>query len=59
MAEVLWVTLPALAVAVIVNVPEGVGARMVTVADPDFVTSAWATAETVTAAGFGTAAGAV
>jgi hypothetical protein len=47
-------------VIVTVNVPEGVGAFNVTVADPDFVTSACATALTITGLfGLGTTAGAV
>ena len=59
MAIVVWVTLPPVAVTVTEYVPEGVGALMVTTAEPDFVTSACGTADTVTVAGLGTAVGAV
>ena len=58
-ADVVWVTPPPVAVTVTVNVPDGVGALIVTVAAPYFITSACDIADTVTVAGLGTVAGAV
>jgi hypothetical protein len=52
-------TVPAVAVTVTVYVPAGVGVSIVTIAVSDFVTSACATADTVTGFGLGTVAGAV
>jgi hypothetical protein len=52
-------TLPSVAVTVTVNVPNVVGVKTLTVAVPDFALSACEVADTVTAEGLGTVAGAV